>query len=201
MAVQPKAKERVSPEEYLERERRAKYKSEYYDGEVFALSGASRRHNLIVTNLVREISMRLRDRDCEVYPSDMRVKVSPTGLYTYPDVVVVCGSPAFEDEHVDTLLNPTLVIEVLSESTEAYDRGKKFEQYRKLDTLQGVVMVTQDEPHMERYARQPDHQWLLAEASGLEAVLELPSLDVTLDAADVYDKVVFEEEENDDITN
>ena len=198
MTAQPQPQVGLSPEEYLARERRAEVKSEYHDGEVFAMSGASRAHNLIVTNFVRELSLRLRDRDCEVYPSDMRVKVDPTGLYTYPDVIVVCGEPAFEDEHVDTLLNPTLLIEVLSESTEAYDRGKKFEHYRKLETLQGVVLVTQDEAHAERFTRQPDGQWLLGEASGLEAALHLASIDVTLPLADIYDKVLFDDEETEE---
>jgi Uma2 family endonuclease len=198
MTAQPQPQVGLSPEEYLARERRAEIKSEYHDGEVFAMSGASRAHNLIVTNFVRELSLRLRDRDCEVYPSDMRVKVDPTGLYTYPDVIVVCGEPAFEDEHVDTLLNPTLLIEVLSESTEASDRGKKFEHYRKLETLQGVVLVTQDEAHAERFTRQPDGQWLLGEASGLEAALHLASIDVTLPLADIYDKVLFDDEETEE---
>lgn len=198
MTAQPQPQVGLSPEEYLARERRAEIKSEYHDGEVFAMSGASRAHNLIVTNFVRELSLRLRDRDCEVYPSDMRVKVDPTGLYTYPDVIVVCGEPAFEDEHIDTLLNPTLLIEVLSESTEASDRGKKFEHYRKLETLQGVVLVTQDEAHAERFTRQPDGQWLLGEASGLEAALHLASIDVTLPLADIYDKVLFDDEETEE---
>jgi len=198
MTAQPQPQVGLSPEEYLARERRAEIKSEYHDGEVSAMSGASRAHNLIVTNFVRELSLRLRDRDCEVYPSDMRVKVDPTGLYTYPDVIVVCGEPVFEDEHVDTLLNPTLLVEVLSTSTEAYDRGKKFEHYRKLETLQGVVLVAQDEVHAERFTRQPDGQWLLGEASGLEAALHLASIDVTLPLADIYDKVSFEDEETEE---
>jgi len=195
MTAQPQSQVGLSPEEYLARERQAEIKSEYYDGEVFAMSGASRPHNLIVTNLVRDISLQLRDRDCEVYSSDMRVKVDPTGLYTYPDVVVVCGEPVFEDEQVDTLLNPTWLVEVLSTSSEACDRGKKFEHYRKLETLQGVALVAQDEAHAERFARQPDGQWLLGEASGLDAALHLESIDVTLPLADIYDKVSFEDEE------
>ena len=119
MTAQPQPQVGLSSEEYLARERQAEVKSEYHDGEVFAMSSASRPHNLIVTNLVRERSLQLRDRDCEVYPSDMRVKVDPTGLYTYPDVAVVCGTSVFEDEQVDTLLNPTLLVEALSTSTEA----------------------------------------------------------------------------------
>jgi Uma2 family endonuclease len=198
MTAHPQSQVGISPEDYLARERQAEVKSEYYDGEVFAMSGASRAHNLIVTNLVGLLWQHLSDRDCEVYPSDMCVKVDPTGLYTYPDVIVVCGEPVFEDEHVDTLLNPTLLVEVLPESTEAYDRGKKFEHYRKLEALQSVVLVAQDEVHAERFTRQPDGQWLLGEASGLNAALHLASIDVRLPLADIYDKVSFEDEETEE---
>src|SRR5690349_16896757 len=118
-----------TPEEYLALERKADYKSEYYAGEIFAMSGASRGHNLIVANVTTLLNTRLADRDCEVYPSDMRVRPPDTTLYTYPDVVVVCGQPQFEDEAVDTLLNPTLIVEVLSPSTEMHDRTTKFADY------------------------------------------------------------------------
>ena len=114
----------LTPQEYLARERQAETKSEYLRGEVFAMSGASRGHNLIATNVAGELRQRLRERDCEVYQGDMRVKVSPTGLYTYPDVTVVCGEPEFEDADVDTLLNPKVLVEVLSPSTADYDRGR-----------------------------------------------------------------------------
>src|SRR5437667_2074063 len=116
-------KTHLSPEEYLALERKAPVRSEYLDGDMVAMSGGSREHNLIVTNLVRDLSLKLKGRPCEVYPSNMRVKVSATGLYTYPDVVVVCGKPQFEDANVDTLINSTLIAEVLSDSTEGYDRG------------------------------------------------------------------------------
>jgi Uma2 family endonuclease len=124
MSSQPTAY--LTPEQYLAIEREADHKSEYVDGEMVAMTGASRRHNLVAFNLTREISRQLRGRPCEGYASDMRVRVPSARLYTYPDVVVVCGDPLFEDGYVDTLLNPTLIIEVLSESTELYDRGKKF---------------------------------------------------------------------------
>ena len=131
-----------TPEEYLALERQAQYKSEYYAGEIFAMAGASRWHNLIVTNVLRELSLQLKGRPCTTYPSAMRVKISPTGLYTYPDVTVVCGAARFEDTQQDTLLNPTLIVEVLSESTEAYDRGGKFAHYRKLNSLLEYVLIT-----------------------------------------------------------
>ena len=127
--------------DYLHRERAAEGKSEFYRGEMFAMAGASREHNLIVGNLVTSLNLQLRDRDCQVYPSDMRVKVSPTGLYTYPDVSVACENPEFEDAQGDTLLNPRVLVEVLSDSTEAYDRGPKFEQYRQLASLRDYLLI------------------------------------------------------------
>jgi Uma2 family endonuclease len=180
-----------SPEEYLALEREADFKSEYFDGEVFAMSGASEHHNLIAANVIRELGNQLKRRPCKVYPSDMRVKVSATGLYTYPDVVVVCGEAAFDDAQRDTLVNPTVLVEVLSGSTEAYDRGKKAEHYRRLPSLQAYVLVAQHEPQLEHYARQPDGRWLLSEAHGLEASIDLPSIQCTLELAEVYDKVVL----------
>lgn len=145
------AKQRCSAQEYLELERRAATKSEFFAGEIFAMTGASRDHNLIVANLVRELTLELKGRPCETYPSDMRVKVNATGLYTYPDLAVVCGPPQFDDEQKDTLLNPTLIVEVLSISTEAYGRGKKFAHYRKIGSLAEVLLVSQDKPHVDRY--------------------------------------------------
>lgn len=183
------AQQRYTPEEYLALERQAQYKSEYYAGDIFAMAGASRWHNLIVTNVIRELSLQLKGRPCTTYPSDMRVKISPTGLYTYPDVTVVCGAAQFEDTQQDTLLNPTLIVEVLSESTEAYDRGGKFAHYRKLDSLQEYVLIAQTKPHIEHYVRQPDNRWLLADADSVHDSLHLPSIDCHLALAEVYDKV------------
>jgi len=183
------AQKHYTPEEYLALERQAQCKSEYYAGEIFAMAGASRWHNLIVTNVLRELSLQLKGRPCTTYPSDMRVKVSPTGLYTYPDVTVVCGEAQFEDNQQDTLLNPTLIVEVFSESTEAYDRGGKFAHYRKLTSLMEYVLITQTKPHIEHYLRQPDNRWLLSEADSLHDTIHLPSIDCRLVLAEVYDKV------------
>jgi len=182
---------RFTPEEYLERERQAPTKSEYYQGEIFAMAGASREHILVVANLTRVIGNQLLDRPCEVYPIDMRVKVSATGLYTYPDLAIVYGPPRLEDRHGDTLLNPPVLIEVLSESTEAYDRGAKAGQYRRIPSLQELVLVAQDRPHIERYTRQPDGQWLLAEAQSLDESITLSSLAVTLPLVEVYCGIEF----------
>lgn len=182
----------LSVEEYLEAERRAETKSEYLDGEVFAMSGGSRRHNLVMTNLIREVSQQLKNRPCEVYPSDLRVHIPATGLYTYPDLVVVCGEPRFEDQELDTLLNPTLIIEVLSPTTEAYDRGKKFEHYRTIESLAEYVLVSQDAPRIEQYVRQEGGSWLLTATPGLEGRMILPSVGCELALAEVYDKVQLE---------
>ena len=181
---------RYSPETYLALERQAEYKSEYMDGQIMAMAGASRMHNLIAGNLYREVSQQLRGRPCEAYISDMRVKVSPTGLYTYPDVVVVCGDIRFEDDHHDTLLNPTVIVEVLSASTEAYDRGDKFAHYRRLEALQDYLLVSQDKVRVEHYVRQ-GVLWVLSEASMLDETVHLASIGCEVALRDIYEKVQF----------
>ena len=187
MSLQPKTF--ITPEEYLAIERKAEYKNEYFNGEMFAMAGASERHVLIVTNVAAELRGQLRRRPCTVYSTDLRVRVSPTGLYTYPDVVVVCGQPQFADDQRDTLLNPTLIVEVLSESTKDYDRGGKFEHYRSLASLNEYVLIAQDKHHVEHFVRQPDNRWLLSETNRLEDTIHLPSIDCDLALAEVYDKV------------
>ncbi|MGH7577143.1 MAG: Uma2 family endonuclease [Longimicrobiales bacterium] len=180
----------ISAEEYLQFERSSEQRHEYFAGQVFPMPGGSRKHNLIVGNLIIEIGMQLRGRPCEVYPSTMRVRIPATGLYTYPDVTVLCKTPRLEDSHNDTLLNPTLLIEVLSPSTERYDRGRKAEHYRRIDSLEEYLLVSQGELRIERYARHSDERWLLTEASGIEASLELRSIDCVLALRDVYHKAL-----------
>ena len=187
MSLQPKT--HLTPEEYLAIERKAECKSEYFNGEMFAMSGASERHVSIVANLTYLLVGQLRGRPCKAYASDMRVRVSPTGLYTYPDVIVVCGQPQFADDQRDTLLNPTLIVEVLSESTKDYDRGGKFEHYRSLASLNEYVLIAQDKHHVEHFVRQPDNRWLLSETNRLEDTIHLSSIDCDLALAEVYDKV------------
>jgi len=179
----------VSPQEYLRLERQAEHKSEYLNGEIFAMSGASRKHNLLTINIGGSLHQQLRGKPCEVYASDMRVKVRATGLYTYPDVVVVCGEPEFEDEHIDTLLNPTLLVEVLSPSTERYDRIAKTSYYRTLDSLKEHLLVSQDEIRVEHYVKQADGTWLLIEHRSLDSDVELQSIGCLLGLRDIYDKV------------
>ncbi len=182
----------VTREEYLALERKAEYKSEYLNGGIFAMTGASRKHNLISTNLVTLLNVQLRGKPCEVYGSDMRLQVTATGLYTYADVVVVCGDPRFEDDYVDTLLNPTLVIEILSKSTERYDRIAKSGYYRTLESLSEHLLVAQEKYRVEQYTRQVNEHWLLSETESLEGVVDLLSIGCSLTLRDVYDKISLE---------
>jgi Uma2 family endonuclease len=179
----------ITPEDYLARERKAKYKSEYFDGEIFAMSGASEAHNLISGNIFAELHAQLKKRSCKVYNNDMRVKVSPSGLYTYPDIIALCDKARFDDEQKDTLLNPTVIIEVLSDSTANYDRGTKFKHYRTLDSLKEYLLIAQDEYHIEHYVRQINNQWVLSETNNLQETIDLPSIDCCLTLTEVYDKV------------
>jgi Uma2 family endonuclease len=189
MSGQPKT--HLTPEEYLAAERRAEYKSEYVDGDMIAMTGASRRHNLVNANIAQEIGRQLKGRACERYVSDMRVRVPSTRLYTYPDVVVVSSEPEFEDDYLDTLLNPTLIVEVLSESIERYDRGKKFGFYRTIESLNEYLLVSQDECRVEQYVKQSDGRWLLSEYRSTEDVVELGSIRCGLALSEVYDKVIL----------
>jgi Uma2 family endonuclease len=185
----------LTPEQYLEIERAAEHKSEYYQGEMFAMAGAGWTHNRLVANLIARIDPQLRSsRGCQICPSDMRVRVSETGLYTYPDVLVVCGQPQFLDDRSDTLLNPTLIIEVLSPSTEAYDRGRKFEHYRAIDCLSEYLLVSSDRVHADLYSRQPGGLWLLTAAGSLEDTLDLASTGCKLVLGDVYENVGLQPE-------
>ena len=187
MSTQPKTY--LTPEQYLEIERKAEYKSEYFAGEMFAMSGAKFEHVMMVGNITRELSEQLRSRQCFVLSADMRVRVTATGLYTYPDVAVVCGEPQLLDKELDTLLNPVLIVEVLSPSTEAYDRGRKFEHYRSIESLKEYLLVSSDRAHIDLFARQSDGRWLLTSADRLEETIELESVGCRLALAAVYEKV------------
>jgi Uma2 family endonuclease len=190
-AMSARPKRLLTPEEYLAIERDVPGKHEYYRGEMFAMGGASREHNLITGNVAAALHALLAKRPCESYHNDMRVKVSATGLYTYPDVVVTCEKPRFEDPVLDTLLNPQAIVEVLSDSTEKYDRGKKAEHYRQLESLREYLLVSHDRPHVELFTREEDGVWRLTEATGLEGSIELPTIACRLSLADVYAKVEF----------
>jgi Uma2 family endonuclease len=187
MATVPKPY--ISPEEYLAIERRSDVKHEYYAGEMFAMAGATREHNLIAGNVFGSLHFQFKGRPCEVFQNDMRVKVLATGLCTYPDVVALCGDAELDDAVHDTLTNPAFLVEVLSESTEAYDRGKKFEHYRKIPSFREYLLIAQDRVHVEQYLRSDKGQWMLSECSDLSANIKLTSVGCTLSLADVYDKV------------
>jgi Uma2 family endonuclease len=182
----------ITPQQYLEMERQAETKSEYFAGEIFAMSGGTRQHSLIGGNVIGELGPQLRDRPCEVYTSDMKVRVTEEH-YAYPDVTIVCGEARFADEENDVLLNPTLIVEVLSPTTEAWDRGGKFEQYQQRESLQEYVLIAQDRPRIERFARQDDDEWLLTVRNGPEATITLPSIGCELALSEVYRKVTFPE--------
>ena len=177
--------------EYLEQERRADHKSEFYQGEVFAMAGASRWHAWIVTNVLAELARQLKRKPCHIAANDLRLRVTETGLYTYPDIVVVCGDAQFTDDQFDTLTNPTLIVEVLSPSTSDYDRGRKFEHYRTLPSLKEYLTIAQDAPHVEHWTRQPENHWLLAEYGEIGQTVELASIDCVLPLREIYDKIDF----------
>jgi len=183
----------LTPQEYLARERTAEFKCEFYRGEMFAMAGASWEHTLVKDNTAREAGQQLKEGPCRVLTSDLRVKVDATGLYTYPDIIVVCDEPQFEDKTFDTLLNPRVLMEVLSDSTEKYDRGGKFKHYRQVPSLQEYVLIAQDQPLVERHVRQPNGDWLMTEFRGLEQTLAFTSVSVKIAVADIYRGVTFPE--------
>jgi len=183
MSVQPKT--RYTVEEYLKLEESTREKHEFFQGEVFAMSGANEAHDLIVLNVGAELRQKLRGKPCRVYPSDLRVKVDPSGLCTYPDVVVVCGQPRFEQPG-ETLLNPTLLVEALSDSSEAYDRGRTSEQYRTMASLTDYLLIAQDRVLVEHYSREPEDRWLLHAANRMQDSIAIDSLGCTLPLAEVY---------------
>ena len=192
--MQAQAKPYIEPDDYLAIESQAQYKSEYFRGEIFAMSGASPRHVTIVSNLTFLFVGQFKRRNCNAYSSDLRVHIPKTGLYTYPDITVVCGKPLFDKKQKDTLLNPVVILEVLSPSTEAYDRGEKFEHYRTLESLTDYLLVAQNKAKIEHFHRQNDGQWTLSESRGIDDTIEIASIECKLALSEVYDKVEFDEE-------
>lgn len=185
----------ISEEEYLAIERVAEWKSEYYAGEMFAMVGTSISHTRIVANLIFELMSRFRGGPCEAFSTDLRLRVDATGLYTYPDVMVVCGGPESIDGVMDTITNPTLIIEVLSPSTENYDRGAKFDQYRRLPSFKEYVLVAQDRPSVETYLRSAEGtDWRYQATTELEGVAKFASIGCEIQLADIYRRVEFPEQ-------
>ena len=188
------AKKKLTEAEYLAIERAAEFRSEFYNGEMFAMAGAKFPHNRIKDNLAGQIYAQLAGGPCYPLVSDMRVKVVKTGLQTYPDILIVCGEPEFPDaETTDVLLNPSAIVEVLSPSTEKYDRGSKFRQYQQIETLKEIVLVAQDEPVIERFVRQEDESWALTATTGLDGVFAFGTVPVRVPLAVIYAGVTFPE--------
>ena len=194
----PQPATRLTPEEYLRRENDSSVKHEYYRGEVFAMAGGTFEHSRIIANVIRELGTRLKGTPCGVQDSNLRVRVARTTLYAYPDASVLCGEPAFDplDSRRMTLTNPALLVEVLSPTTESWDRGGKFDNYRQIDSLREYVMVSWDAARVETYLRQPDGRWLFAAALGLAATARLESIGVELPLAEVYGGVTLPEPVN-----
>ncbi len=184
----------ITEEEYLKSEREALEKHEYFDGEIFDMAGTSEEHANISSNINISLGTQLKKRPCKSYQSDLRVHIPATGLYTYPDVIVVCGKPEMlEDTYLDTIFNPVLIVEVLSPSTADYDKGTKFDHYRTIETLQEYVLVWQDKKRVARYTKQSDESWILRDFIGEDAAIDLSSIECQLTIEDIYDKVDFDE--------
>jgi Uma2 family endonuclease len=199
----PQTIARHTVEEYLALERESEERHEYLDGQIYAMAGESTQHGDISVNLVRDVSTQLKGTPCRVWTKDSKVLSGPAikhsrskkGLFSYPDLVVVCGEPRFLDEHKDVLLNPTVIIEVLSLTTESFDRGEKFRRYRtQIPSLTDYVLVSQAWPLIERFRRQTNDEWILSTAIDIESSLQIASIDCTLHLSEVYDRVTFPEE-------
>lgn len=193
MSAKPK-KKYISPEQYLELEEFSEVRNEYFNGEIFGMAGASERHNTICNNISSELQQQLKKRPCKAYQSEMRVYIEKTGLYTYPDVLAVCGKPELlKYRGLESLTNPLLIIEVLSPSTADYNKGAKFDNYRTLDSLREYVLVWQDKVRVARYTKQKDGSWLLTDFIGENTEIVLSSIECKLLIEDIYDKVDFSE--------
>lgn len=182
----------LTEEEYFALDSAAEVRSEYYDGVMYAMAGGSPIHSLITANLTREVGLALKQRPCRVYVTDLRVRAKRS-TYTYPDIAIVCGEPRFAENNKNTLINPTVLVEVLSPSTESHDRGLKFIRYRQLESLKEYVLVSQDQPRVETYVRQPSGSWLLSEFTALDSSANFDSLDCKIPLAEIYHQVEFTE--------
>ena len=181
----------ISPEEYLEQERKATEKHEYYQGEVFAMSGTSLEHVIISRNVMIELGNKLKGKSCQPFDSDLRMHIPPNTLYTYPDLSIICGKPELTDEHFDTATNPTVLIEILSPSTRNYDMGIKFKLYRDIPTLKEYILVDSENVYVEKHTRQADNIWLLSEIKNTGDILKIESIQVTLALSDIYEGISF----------
>ena len=187
MLVQGKNK--ISPEEYLASERGSEIRNEYFDGEIFAMAGASREHNQISANIVRVIGNQILEKPCCVFSRDMKIKIEQIGKYTYPDIVVVCEKEEFEDKNNDVLLNPIVIIEILSDSTEAYDRGEKFAHYQLLNSFVEYILISQYFCRIEKFTRQDDETWIYSKYQTPEHVIKIEAIHCEIPVSEIYRKV------------
>ena len=199
----PEPRRKFTVEEYLALERAAEERHEYFDGEIIAMAGERLPHGIISTNIIGILGIQLKGTPCFAVAKDTKVRSglgiassrSTKGMFSYPDILVVCGEPKFFDDDTDIIVNPTAIFEVLSKSTESFDRGEKFQRYRAWNaTLKDYVLVSQTKPHVEHFHRKPDGGWDMQEAIGLEGAIVVPSISCTLNLADIYDRIVFAEE-------
>jgi Uma2 family endonuclease len=188
----PRPAKRYTVEEYLAMERASTEKHEYYRGEIFAMSGASLRHNRIQMNFLREVGLFLKGKGCDVFGSDLRVHIPSNGLYTYPDAVIVCGEPQLGDTEMDTLLNPGVIVEVLSKSTQSYDRGDKFNLYRAIPSLKEYILIASEAVGVEHYTKQENDTWVLKEYKQLQDSLPVKTIAFSLPLSEIYAGVAFE---------
>ncbi len=181
----------ISPEEYLAEERKGTEKHEYYRGEIFAMSGASKEHNEVYSNVFTDIGYKLKGKGCKPYGSDFRVHIPKNTLYTYPDIIIVCGKPELTDEKSDTLTNPSVIIELLSKSTRNYDKGEKFTLYRDIDSLKEYILIDTEKIHVEKHVRQADNSWQLTDYKQMKNSFTIESVQISLSLKDVYEGVSF----------
>ena len=180
-----------TPEEYLALERDAEFKSEYFEGGIFVMQGASDPHTIIGINIAGEFYLQLKGSSCVARSSDIKIRTPDRGMFSYADLTVVCGQARFHDGTKDVLINPKVLVEILSPSSEAFDRGKKFAKYKLLESFTDYILIAQDEPQIDYFIKQPSGDWLQKSVSGMEAEISIASVDCTLRLSDVYSNVTF----------
>jgi len=193
--AQPAEHRYYTPEEYFAIEEHAEYRNEYIDGEIFAMSGGTANHNRIAGDLFSVLNSALAPKGCEAFINDLRVQLQESRRYTYPDIVIVCGTLEFVKKRKDTITNPIVIIEVLSDSTKDYDRGSKFTAYRNIESLREYVLIEQNRVHIESFAKENDGTWRLREYDALTGDLPLIALDIVIPIKDIYRRVEFPTEE------
>jgi Uma2 family endonuclease len=181
----------ISAEEYLQTERAATEKHEYYQGEIFAMSGVSLKHNIIFSNFFTDIGSKLKGKGCRPYGSDLRIHIPKNTLYTYPDISIICGDPDLTDDHFDTATNPSVIIELLSKSTRNYDKGEKFTLYRDIDSLKEYILVDTEKIYVEKHIRNADNSWQLTDYKSLDNSFTITTVDLQLFLKDIYKDISF----------